>query len=94
MRFELDFDPAKRILTLVNRGLDFLDCDKVFSAPHLQLEDDRQDYGERHFIVFGWLDARRVVVAWPPRVNKRRIISMRYAHAEEFAPYERNLDRP
>ena len=92
MPFVLEFDPAKLALTLEHRGLDFRDCVRVFEGPHLQLEDDRQDYGEPRLIVFGWLDRRRVVIVWTPRGAKRRIISMRYAHAEEFAHFADILD--
>ena len=90
--YELEFDPAKRSQTLKHRGLDFLDCNAVFLDRHLQFEDDRLDYGELRLLVFGWLDNRRVVIVWTPRSQKRRIISMRYAHAEEFELYRGTLD--
>lgn len=89
---DLEFDPDKRAQTLLMRGLDFLDCPKVFAGPHWQIEDDRQDYGELRYILFGWLDGRRVAIVWTPRNGRRRIISMRYAHVEEFAAYHRSLD--
>lgn len=84
VKVDVEFDPAKRALTLAKRGLDFCDCAQVFAGPHFQFEDDRQDYGESRMIVFGWLNTKRVVVVWTPRNGKHRIISMRYAHAEEF----------
>lgn len=89
---EVEFDEAKRALTLRMRGLDFKDCPRVFAGPHLQYEDDREDYGEPRLIVFGWLNRRRVVIVWTPRGDKRRIISMRHAHAEEFANFADILD--
>lgn len=86
-RFEIEFDEAKRIWTLNERGLDFLDSVQVFQGPYLQFDDNRKDYGEVRHLVFGWLDKRRVVLAWTQRDTRRRIISMRYAHEEEFEAY-------
>ena len=76
-------DPAKRQLTLDERGLDLLRAKKVFVGPHFTRTDDRQDYGEPRFITAGWLDARLVVFAWTPRGAARRIISMRHCHERE-----------
>ncbi len=83
-------DPAKRQLTLDERGLDLLRAKEVFAGPHFTRTDDRQDYGEPRFITAGWLDARLVVFAWTPRGAARRIISMRHSHereAKKLRPY-------
>ena len=90
---EIEFDPAKRAITLIHRGLDFARCTEVFAGPHLQLEDTRQDYGERRFIVFGFLDGREVVIVWTPRGDARRIISMRKANEREIRRFKEFLDR-
>jgi len=84
---EISFDPAKRHWTLVNRGLDFADASLVFAGDFVELLDDRKDYGEVRYRVFGKLKGRHVVIIWTPRGRSRRIISMRYAHEEEI---ERN----
>lgn len=76
-------DPAKRRLTLQERGLDLLRAKEVFAGQHFTRADDRQDYGEPRFITAGWLDARLVVFAWTPRGAARRIISMRHCHERE-----------
>ena len=89
---DIEFDEAKRIKALNERGLDFLDSVRVLQAPHLQFEDNRKTYGEYRFIVFGWLDDRRIVLTWTPRKSKHRIISMRYAHEEEFEAFKGILD--
>ena len=91
-KIEVEFDEAKRIKTMEERGLDFRDCAKVLQAPHLQFEDNRKDYGEPRFQVFGWLDERRIVLTWTPRGMKHRIISMRHAHEEEFTTFKGILD--
>ena len=83
-------DPAKRQLTLDERGLDLLRAKEVFAGLHFTRTDDRQDYGEPRFITAGWLDARLVVFAWTPRGAARRIISMRHCHereAKKLRPY-------
>ena len=83
-------DPAKRQLTLRDRGLDMRRADEVFAGPHFTRADDRKDYGEPRFITAGWLEARLVVFVWTPRGSARRIISMRHCHeseAQELRPY-------
>ncbi len=83
-------DPAKRQVTLQDRGLDLVRAKEVFAGPHFTRIDDRQDYGEPRFITAGWLDSRLVVFAWTPRGAARRIISMRHCHereAKKLRPY-------
>ena len=85
------WDEAKRAKTLAERGLNFADAEKVFEGSTATLPDDRQNYGEPRFITGGWLDGRFVVLAWTPRRGGRRIISMRYGHADEEAWYREQL---
>ena len=80
---DIDYDPAKRELTLQHRGLDFVRATDVFAAEWLVKKDDRMDYGEVRFISYGELDGRAVVLVWTPRGAVRRIISMRYANERE-----------
>ena len=89
---EIEFDEKKRLWTLATIGLDFLDAPQVFAGTHFQIADDRRDYGEPRFWVFGWLGDRRVVIAWTPRGTRRRIIMMRHAHEEEFQVRGAGLD--
>lgn len=83
-------DPAKRLWTRQERGLDLLCAKKAFAGPHFTRIDDRKDYGEPRFITVGWLDSRLVVFAWTPRGAARRVISMRHCHereAKKIRPY-------
>jgi uncharacterized protein len=89
---KIEFDEAKRQKTLEERGLDFLDAPKVFATGYLEFVDDRFEYGEERFIVFGSLDSRAVAVVWTPRPKARRIISMRHIHDEELEARKRTLD--
>jgi hypothetical protein len=41
----ITFDPAKRAVTLAERGLDFADAAEVFQGDTLDFPDDRRDYG-------------------------------------------------
>jgi uncharacterized protein len=77
------WDEAKRQTTLAERGLDFADAELVFAGLVATLPDERQDYREPRLITAGWLRGRFVVVVWTPRNEGRRVISMRYGHADE-----------
>jgi len=85
------WDEAKRQTTLAERGLDFADAELVFAGLVATLPDERQDYRERRFITAGWLRGRFVVVVWTPRNEGRRIISMRYGHADEEEYYREQM---
>lgn len=76
-------DPAKRVRTLAEWGLDLRRAREVFGGLHLMRRDDRFDYGEPRFVTVGWLEGGLVVFVWTPRGSARRIISMRYCHERE-----------
>ena len=83
-------DPAKRLRTLQERGLDMRRAKEIFAGYHFTKPDDRFDYGEPRFITVGWLDSRLVVFVWTPRGSARRVISMRHCHereAKEIRPF-------
>jgi uncharacterized DUF497 family protein len=82
-------DPSKRDWTLRERGLDFDQAAEIFVGRHVSIADVRKDYGEPRFITAGWLNGRMVVLVWTPRVQARRVISMRYAHAKEERRWRR-----
>ena len=86
------WDEAKRQITIAQRGLDFADAELVFVGRSATLPDERRDYGEPRFITAGWLHGRFVVVVWTPREGgRRRIISMRYGHADEEEYYREQM---
>ena len=45
----IEFDTAKRKVTLEVRGLDMARAGEVFAGATLTVEDDRRDYGEARF---------------------------------------------
>ena len=81
---EIEFDPAKRQLTLKNRGLDFLDGPRLFECRVLTVVDDRMDYGEDRLISYGFIDDKAIALVWTDRAGVMRIISMRKMHQEEI----------
>ena len=86
----LTYAPVKRARTLTTRGLDFEDAALVFAGLTLEVEDQRQDYGETRILCVGFLHARMVMVGYTPRGAARHIFSMRKCNALEisrYAPY-------
>jgi uncharacterized DUF497 family protein len=87
------FDPAKRLITLRERGIDFaIDAAKVFAGRITTVTDDRFDYGEIRFSTAGWLNGRMVTVIWTRRGDARHVISMRFCHAREIKKLIKNFD--
>ena len=88
---KITWGEAKRRTTLAERALDFADAGQIFAGRTMTLPDERRDYGEQRFITAGWLRGRFVVLVWTPREGGRRIISMRYGHADEEAYWREQM---
>jgi uncharacterized protein len=88
----ITFDPAKRIKTLQERGIDFLDAAAVLSGPVLTVKDRRFNYGEDRFQTIGFLDGRMVMVVWTPRGEDFHVISMRKCNDKEQARYQKRFE--
>jgi uncharacterized DUF497 family protein len=83
MSSKFTFDPAKRLVTLRERGIDFAtDAEKVFADRVATVTDDRFDYGEVR--IHPRAGSTAVTVIWTARGAARHIISMRYCHAREI----------
>jgi uncharacterized DUF497 family protein len=50
---DIECDPALRLATLANRGLDMADATEVFADAILTVVDARLDYGEDRFMTAG-----------------------------------------
>ena len=61
MPMRVEFDQAKRAVTLAERGLDFADAINVFEGRSITFEDERRAYGESRFITIGELPAIYVI---------------------------------
>lgn len=88
---ELTFDPAKRLRTLTERGLDFADAARLFAGLTLTRPDERFEYPEPRFQTYGLLDERLVTVVWSETENGRRIISMRKCNEREQGWFGQHL---
>ena len=84
LSMQIEFDAEKRDTTLKEHGLDFARAGEVFSGTHLTRRDDRADYSEERFVTAGRFDGRIVMIVWTPRLDARRIISMRKANEREI----------
>jgi hypothetical protein len=80
---KITFDPRKRDAALSERGLNFEDAALLFAGITLELEDTREDYGEKRMICFGTLEGRMIVVGYTPRGADRHVFSMRKANDRE-----------
>lgn len=63
----------------------------MLSGDGLEFEDDREDYGEPHYVVYGFLYQHGVALVYTPRGEAYRIISMSKATPYEEAELYRYL---
>ncbi|MGO9022289.1 MAG: BrnT family toxin [Syntrophobacteraceae bacterium] len=85
MRFE--WDERKRLSNLEKHGLDFLDVDVVFEAPHVEVPSTYRDE-EQRFLAIGTFEGRYVTVVCTTRREAVRVISFRGARHEERQKYQ------
>ena len=90
---KIEYDEGKRAATLAARGLDMARTVEIFAGPHLTIPDQRFDYGEARFLTIGLLAGRMMVLAWTPRGDATRIISLRKANEREEKRYFGRLGR-
>ena len=83
-----EWDEAKRRANLAKHGVDFADLVRLEWSPADLREDTRNDYGERRFVVDGYIDGRQHVLAFVWRNGRVRAISLRKANARERKRYE------
>jgi len=88
----ITFDPAKRAVTLAERGLDFADAEAVLAGRKFQFVDDRLDYGEVRVTTVGFLRGRMTIVVWTRRGEDRHVFSIRKANDKEQRRYEGRMD--
>jgi hypothetical protein len=82
IRFE--WDDAKSERCLRDRGFGFADILPAFLDLHRRVEqDDRRDYGEARFRLYGRVAGRLFVIVYTRRGAVVRIISARKANARE-----------
>jgi uncharacterized DUF497 family protein len=83
-----EWDEQKREANLAKHGVDFRRMVTLFEGDNfVEIEDDREDYGETRLTVLGEIDGRIYAVAYTWREGKRRIISARRANDREQRKY-------
>ncbi|MEW6740183.1 MAG: BrnT family toxin [Nitrospirota bacterium] len=90
MRYE--WDEAKRIRTLLKRGVDFTDAEKFQWQTAKIIVDERREYTEQRFVATGFIEGRLHVMAFTMRSSAIRIISLRKANKREAKNYEETAD--
>jgi uncharacterized DUF497 family protein len=70
-----------------------LDVLPIFDRLHLEIEDNRADYGEKRIIVFGQLKGTIYFVVYTLRGESCRLISARRANERERKKYYRFFER-
>jgi uncharacterized DUF497 family protein len=88
----IEYDEIKRLKILEERGIDLADATSVLQGDYVEQADDREDYGELRFRVWGFLHGKRISLVWTPRGPLHRIITMRHAHESEHEARKRTLD--
>ena len=89
---QLTFDETKNDRNIQERGLRFALLAELDWATAYIREDERIDYGERRFRVFGCINGRLHAAVFTPRTNKIHVISLRKANSREVKVYEKTLE--
>ena len=94
MRF--DWDLAKSEANLRERGFDYAFASLLFEGSTLEVEDRRQDYGERRRVAIGRAGGVPLTVVYTDRTSGsgdivRRIISARRSNRHERKIYEQKI---
>jgi uncharacterized DUF497 family protein len=81
---DFEWDAAKSERCRRERGFSFADVLPAFADPERRIEpDDRYDYGEPRFRLFGRVAGRLFVIVYTPCGQRWRIISARKANEKE-----------
>lgn len=82
------WDREKNLRNWEVHGIDFRLAVLIFDGPTLEVEDDRDEYGEIRNVAYGQLQGRIIAVVYTDREDdERRIISARKAEAYEARAY-------
>jgi len=92
VRFE--WDEGKSDANFEERGFDFEFASLIFDSPTLEVEDRRNDYGERRVVAIGVADGLHLTVVYTDREHPsgqvaRRIISARRSSRHERKIYQK-----
>jgi len=93
---EFEWDGAKSDRNLRDRGFDFEFATLIFEGQTVEVEDRRQDYGERRVIAIGVADGIALTVVYTDRTGRdgetlRRIISAHKANRRQRSIYQQAM---
>ena len=92
-KMDFEWDEAKRLSNLEERGVDFQDAALIFQGTVIVKEDTRENYGEQRFRAIGQVDNEYYVVAYTWRGSVLRIISTWKVDEDGRKRYEEILSR-
>jgi uncharacterized DUF497 family protein len=92
-KMDFEWDEAKRLSNIEERGVDFRDAALIFEGIVIAREDKREDYGEQRFRALGRVDDEYYVVAYTWRGSAVRIISAWKVDEDGKKRYEEILSR-
>lgn len=84
---KISYDNAKNTRNITERGLPFDMVADLDWSQAVIVEDDRRDYGERRFRVFGHIDERLYAAVVTFRGDAVHVISLRKANSREVKRY-------
>jgi hypothetical protein len=82
----IEWDEAKRLWTLRQRGLDFIDAGLLFDG-RAALHLTAATHNEERFLTVAVMEGKFYTVVWTWRGDNRRIISMRRSRRGEESQY-------
>ncbi len=82
---DFEWDEEKRLRTLTERHIDFIDAANALLSPHLEMPSDRN--GELRVLAVCQASQRVIAVIYTMRESVCRIISVRPARKNEQAIY-------
>jgi len=84
----LSWDEAKRRENLRKHRIDLAELERVFDAPMITVEDNRESYGELRLQSLGMWRGRVVFLVWTPRGDDTaHLISCRHADRTQVEDY-------
>lgn len=89
---EFEWDEAKRLKVLDDRGIDFDRAKEIWQTTVLEVPS-RKDTNERRFLAVGEVDGRVITVIFTWRNGRRRLITARRARRHEAEDYYASLRR-
>ena len=83
----ISFDPGKSQRNELERGLPFSLVEQLDWSTAWMVEDVRQNYGERRYLVLGMIGERLHAMVFTPREGRVHVISLRKANQREVKQY-------